>query len=130
MSDLDHPAQPVPARLVRACKAAEMRIAPLLDIVSPLARTRPDAAVQADVLVLARQALRAIAPVAMHLGAPAPLPLHPPVTSAGLAARLAVAAQQAQTFRRHHNLPEDRLQAIAWHVEERTLALAAGDRRA
>lgn len=129
MFDIDRPDQLVhtTARLVRSCETAEARLNPLIEIVSPLARTRPDAIVSADLLILARQALRAIAPVAMHLEAPAPLPLHPPVTTAGLAARLALAAQQVTTFRHRHRLPENRLQAIAWQIEDQTLALAAGN---
>jgi hypothetical protein len=125
MFDIDRPTQHTHPT-VRSCEAAEARLTPLISVVAPLARTRPDAIVSTDLLILARQALRAIAPVAMHLEAPAPLPLHPPVTHAGLAARLALAAQQVTTFRRRHFLPEDRLQAIAWHIEDRTLALAAG----
>ena len=105
-----------------------MRIAPLLDILLPLARTRPDAPVPADLLALARRALSASAPVARSLGAPAPLPLHPPVTHAGLAARLVLAARQAKTFRRRHAVPGDRLEAIAWQIEDRTLALAQSGR--
>ncbi len=117
------------ARLVRSCAEATAQLTPLADIVEPLAKSRPDAPVPADLLALARRALRAIAPVAKSLGAPASLPLHPPVTHAGLAARLALAAQQAKTFRRRHFVSDDRLEVIAWHVEERTLALATSDNR-
>jgi hypothetical protein len=126
MFDIDRPDQPVPAfaRLVRSCEAAELRIAPLLTILLPLARTRPDAPVPADLLALARRALSASAPVAKSLDAPAPLPLHPPVTQAGLAARLALAAQRAKTFRRRHSVPEARLEAIAWQIEDRVLEMA------
>jgi hypothetical protein len=116
---------PKPAtKLVRACAEATAQITPLAEIVEPLAKSRPDAPVPADLLALARRALSTIAPVAKALGAPAPLPLHPPVTHAGLAARRALAAQQARTFRRRHAVSDDPLEVIAWHVEARTLALA------
>ena len=133
MSDFDDPDISIftTARLVRAYEAAHARLTPLKDIVAPLARSRPDAPVPADLLELARQALRAIAPVAMSLGAPAPLPLHPPVTHAGLAARLALALQQADTFRHRYFGYVDRLEDVVWHVldwmeeEERRRAVLA-----
>ena len=91
---------------------------PVADIVAPLAKARPDAAVPSDLLALARQALSAIGPVVGALGAAPPLPLHPPVTNAGLAARLALAQQQAATFRsRYYDYDEDADDHV-WHVPE------------
>jgi hypothetical protein len=124
-----HPDGPTPQpapKLVRACERATAQIAPLIDILEPLAKSRPDTLVPADLLALARRALHDIGPVARSLGADAPLPLHPPVTHSGLAARLALADRQARMFRRRHAIPDGRLEAIAWHVEDRTLAVAAG----
>ena len=128
MIDTDAPdtARPVTAKLLRLSQRATAQIAPLIDILEPLARSRPDAPVAADLLVLARRALRAAAPVTMALDAPPPLPLHPPVTHAGLAARLAQAAQQARLFRRRLYVSSDPLDAIAWHIEKQVLAVAQG----
>jgi ABC-type nitrate/sulfonate/bicarbonate transport system substrate-binding protein len=125
MIDTDHPAiaPKLTAKLLRACELASAQLEPLVDIVAPLAKSRPDAPVPADLLALARRALRASAPIARWLGAPAPLPLHPPVTHAGLAARLALAAQQATAFRRRHAVPVTPLEAITWHAEDQMLAL-------
>ena len=132
MIDTDDPAIPhaTTARLVRAYERAQQRLAPLAEIVAPLAKARPDAPVAADLLALARQALRAIAPVAGSLGAAPPLPLHPPVTHAGLAARLALARQQAAAFRGRYFAYDEDADDIVWHVTEWLERYTAGPRYA
>ena len=138
MLDSNDPDIPVftTARLVRAHDAARARLTPLTGIVAPLAKSRHDAPVPGDLLVLARQALRAIAPIAMSLGAPAPVPLHAPLTYAGLAAKLALATAQADTFRQRYFGYNHRLAAAVWHVlgwleeEEKRRAVLADLERA
>ena len=127
MIDTDDPAiAPRPsAKLRHASTRASAQLAPLVGLIEPLAARRPDAPVPADLLVLARRALKAIGPIAKALGAPPPLPLHPPVTYAGLAARLTLAARHSKTFRRRHFAPDSPLEAIIWHTEDRALAVAA-----
>jgi hypothetical protein len=125
MIDTDDPAPTATPKLLRACAQAAAQLEPLEDIVAPLAKARPEAPVTADLLALARRALHAAAPIGQALEAPPLLPLHPPVTHAGLAARLALAAHQAAIFRRRHAAPGTTLEAIAWRLEDETLALAA-----
>jgi hypothetical protein len=106
------------AKLVRAYERAHRRLATLAASVAPLAKSRPDVHVPHDLLVPARQALRALAPVVVALGAPPLLPLHPPVTYAGLAVKLALASGYADTFRRRHFGYNERIDDIVWHVVE------------
>jgi hypothetical protein len=118
MFDIDRPDQAVftTGRLVRSCEAAEARLAPLLSIVQPLARTRPDAAASPELLGLARQALRPARRVAGALALAPVAPLHGPVTHAGLAARLALAAEIAAKFRARYFRPDPRARARVWQV--------------
>ena len=120
MIDTDDPdiAPETTAKLVRAYERAQARLRPVAGIVAPLAKARPDAVVPADLLALARQALSAIGPVAGALGAARPLPLHPPVTNAGLAARLALAQQQASAFHSRYYAYDDDADDFVWHVPE------------
>ena len=119
MFDPDRPGRPAytTARMVRASEAAGTRLLPLVEIVAPLAKSRPDTPVSPDLLALARQALGPLGPVAMLLEAPAPLPLHPPVTNAGLAARLAGAIAQVNAFRRRY-LDHGASGDLIWRVPE------------
>src|SRR5690606_37470412 len=101
---------------VRSCEAAEARLAPLLTIVQPLARTRPDALAAPELVALARQALRPARRVTQALGMSPDAPLHPPVTHAGLAARLALAATAAARFRARYFRFDERARAKVWQV--------------
>lgn len=104
------------ARLVHACEAAEARLAPLIAVLAPLARTRPEAPVSSDLFAEARQALRPAARLARGMGATPPLPLHGPVTNAGLAARLAIAAELARVFRERYFRFEKATHTRVWYV--------------
>lgn len=104
------------ARLVHACEAAEARLAPLITVLAPLARSRPDAAVSPDLLADARQAFRPTSRLARGLKMAPPLPLHGPVTHAALAARLAIAATQARVFRERYFRFDRDAHARVWFV--------------
>ena len=118
MFDIDRPDQHVhtTAKLVRSCEAAEARLGPLIGVVAPLARTRPEATVSADLVHLARQALLPARRIGEAIGM-SPLPaLHEPVSNAALAARLAVAAEHAARFRARFFTYDERARAKVWQV--------------
>jgi hypothetical protein len=118
MFDIDRPDQlrMTTGRLVRSCEAAEARLKPLLPVILPLARSRPDALVSGELLGLARQALRPARRIALALAlAPLP-PLHKPVTHAGLAALLALAAEHTAQFRARYFRFDERARAKVWEV--------------
>lgn len=120
MTDLDRPDVPslTTERLVHACEAAETQVPALIAIVAPHAKSRPDAPVEGDVLQLARRSLRPSHRIARALGAPSPLPLHPPVSNAGLAARLELALTHTRLFRRRYFGYSNLSQTVTWHVRD------------
>lgn len=126
MFDYDRPDQLIhtSARLVRSCEAAEARLVPLLTIVQPLARTKPDAIASPELVALARQALRPARRISEALGMSPDAPLHEPITHAGLAARLALAAEAAARFRARFFRYDQRAHAKVWQVHHwRMIAL-------
>ena len=127
MFDFDRPDQPyfTSARLVRSCEAAEARLAPLLAVVTPLARRRPDDPVSAELHGLARSALKPARRVALALALPPGLPLHAPLTHAGLAARLSEAVAQAARFRERYFRFDEGARRKVWFVHTWAVARIA-----
>jgi hypothetical protein len=118
MFDINRQDQPLhtTARLVRSCEAAEMRLGPLISIVLPLARRWPDATASADLLGLSRQALHPARRVVEGLGMHPLAPLHEPISHAGLAARLVLAAEHAARFRARYFLFDTHARTKVWQV--------------
>lgn len=118
MFDIDRPDQlrHTTGRLVRSCEAAEAGLVPLLSVLQPLARTRPDAIVSPELVGMARQALYPARRVSEALAMSPLAPLHAPMTHAGLAARLALAAEATTRFRARYFRHDHRAGFKVWQV--------------
>jgi len=90
------------AALVHAHEAATAQLAAVLPGLTGLASRKPEAPVPADLLDLARTALRPAARIATALGAAPLLPLHDPITIGALAARCRLASAYLTRFREHY----------------------------